>query len=133
VYLDADHFKKINDAYGHAAGDEVLRDLSAILKAQLRKTDFVARVGGEEFVMVLPETSIEGAVQAAVKLREAIKGHVFLGERAVRVTASLGVTALSEGPSLKNASELIEEADKLAYQSKTTGRDRISSPRGQIV
>jgi diguanylate cyclase (GGDEF)-like protein len=133
MYLDADYFKKINDTYGHAAGDEVLRDLAAILTAQLRKTDFVARVGGEEFVMVLPETGLDGAIQAAVKLREAIKGHAFLGEKATRLTVSLGVVSIGENAGLASAAELTEAADKFAYQSKTTGRDRISSPRGQIV
>lgn len=96
IYMDADYFKRINDTYGHAAGDEVLKEFAAILNAQLRKSDFVARVGGEEFVMVLPETNLEGAVQAAIKLRTRIKSHPFLGEKALKITASFGLASGSE-------------------------------------
>lgn len=132
VYMDADYFKKINDTHGHAAGDEVLKQLAAILTAQLRRTDFVARVGGEEFVLVLPETSLDGAIQAAIKLRNLLKEKNFLGEKALKVTASFGVASVGENSKLKNAAELIGVADKLAYESKTSGRDRITSSRGQI-
>lgn len=133
IYFDADYFKKINDSYGHAAGDEVLRAIADILKAQLRKTDFVARVGGEEFVMVLPETSLDGALQAAVKLRNELKARTFLGERALKVTASFGVVSIGDQAGLADANALIEAADKLAYESKSAGRDRITSSRGQII
>ena len=133
IYFDADHFKKINDTYGHAAGDEVLKSFASILSTQLRRTDFVARVGGEEFVMVLPETGLDGALQAAVKLRNLIKAHPFLGDKQIKVTASFGVASIGENTHLKNASELIALADKFAYESKTSGRDRITSSRGQIV
>jgi len=133
IYLDADHFKKINDTYGHSAGDEVLKSFAEILNAQLRKTDFVARVGGEEFVMVLPETALDGALQVALKLRSHFKAHSFLGDKGLKVTASFGVASIGENAELKNAGELIEAADRFAYESKSTGRDRISSARGQIV
>ena len=133
VYLDADHFKKINDTYGHPAGDEVLKNFAAIMKKQLRETDLVARVGGEEFVLVLPETGIAGALQAATKLREAIKAFDFLGEKRIKMTASFGVMALNEDSGISNSQQLIAAADAFAYQSKTGGRDRISSPLGQIV
>jgi diguanylate cyclase (GGDEF)-like protein len=133
VYLDADHFKKINDTYGHAAGDEVLKSFAAIMQQQIRDTDLVARVGGEEFVLVLPETGIEGALQVATKLRENIKAFEFLGDKRIKMTASIGVMTLSEDPGLSSSHDLIEAADKYAYQSKTGGRDRISSPRGQIA
>lgn len=133
VYLDADHFKRVNDVHGHAAGDDVLKDFAKIMKQQLRDTDFVARVGGEEFVMVLPQTNLEGALLAATKLRNAIKAHVFLGELKVKLTASMGVMSIKENASFASAQDLIAATDKLAYQSKTSGRDRISSPRGQIA
>lgn len=133
IYFDADYFKKINDSYGHAAGDEVLKGIADILKKQLRKTDFVARVGGEEFVMVLPETALDGALQAAVKLRNELKARSFLGEKGLKVTASFGVASIGDHASLADANALIEAADKFAYDSKSAGRDRISSSRGQII
>ncbi len=133
VYMDADHFKRINDTYGHPAGDEVLQDFARIFRSQLRDTDFVARVGGEEFVAVLPETDLAGALQVATKVRTAIKAHDFLGDKRIKMTGSLGVMSFGENPALADAQALIEAADKYAYQSKTSGRDRISSPRGQIV
>jgi diguanylate cyclase (GGDEF)-like protein len=132
IYLDVDHFKKINDTYGHASGDKVLKDFAKILGLELRATDFVARVGGEEFVIVLPRTDIHGAVSAAEKLRSAIKAHHFLDARKIKLTASMGVFSIGSREGLKNAAELIEAVDKLAYESKTSGRDKITSPRGQI-
>lgn len=83
--------------------------------------------------MVLPETALDGALQAAVKLRNLIKAHQFLGDKQIKVTASFGVASIGENAQLKNASELIALADKFAYESKTSGRDRITSSRGQIV
>ncbi len=132
IYLDADHFKKINDTFGHASGDEVLKDFSALLKSRLRITDFVARVGGEEFVMVLPETNLEGAIVAAQKLRNLINEHRFLGEKQHKMSASLGVASIGSSDAA-NASELIAIADKYAYQSKTDGRDRITSVKGTAL
>lgn len=133
IYLDADNFKRVNDTQGHAAGDEVLKDFAKILKSNVRDTDFVARVGGEEFVVVLPDTNLEGALQAAEKLRRHIKNHEFVEGLGLKLTSSFGVMSFQEDKSLPDAHELMAAADKWAYQSKTTGRDRISSPRGQIV
>lgn len=132
VYLDVDFFKKINDTEGHAAGDEVLKDFGFIMKAQMRNTDIVVRVGGEEFMLILPETALDGALIAAQKVRLAVKAHGFLGARALKMTASFGVASIDSG-SFQSAQELIAAADKLCYKSKTTGRDRIHSARGQLA
>jgi diguanylate cyclase (GGDEF)-like protein len=130
IFLDADHFKKINDTLGHAAGDQILKDIARILAHCLRKTDFIARVGGEEFVTVLPETSLEQALQVAVKIRNFIKAQTFLDQNRVKLTMSMGVTTVT--PDVSSASGFIDVADKFAYASKTGGRDRITSPQGTI-
>jgi diguanylate cyclase (GGDEF)-like protein len=130
IYLDADHFKRINDTYGHASGDEVLQGLAEIMKSQLRKTDFLARVGGEEFVMVCPETNLEGALQVATKLRAKLAEHDFLGPQKIKMTASFGVASLSELAPGEDAVVLMQRADAMAYKSKNSGRDRITSSRG---
>jgi diguanylate cyclase (GGDEF)-like protein len=127
IYLDADHFKRINDTYGHASGDEVLKDLAEIMKSQLRKTDFLARVGGEEFVMVCPETDLPGALQVANKMRAKLAEHNFLGSHKIKMTASFGIASLAELSPAEDAAVLMKKADEMAYKSKTSGRDRISS------
>jgi len=128
IYMDADHFKRVNDTYGHSAGDEVLQDLAMLIKEQLRVTDFAARVGGEEFVVVLPETNYKGALIAAQKIRFAIKSHRFLGAKAHSLTASIGVICLAQATDAKDGLDVIDRADKLAYRSKQNGRDQINSP-----
>ncbi len=133
VYMDADHFKKINDTFGHKAGDDVLIDFGKVAKTHLRESDFLARAGGEEFVIVLPETDLAGALQVAQKVRNVLKAHRFLNEKNVPMTASFGVVSLGSVGPVRNALDLIAKADEYAYKSKTAGRDRITSPEGQIV
>lgn len=119
LILDLDHFKETNDTHGHAAGDQLLREVAALLEASARQGDTVARWGGEEFVVVLPETSLEGAAQLAERLRAAI-GTISLGG-ATRTSASCGVAALLAGDT---ADSLLAAADSALYLAKENGRDR---------
>ncbi len=98
ILLDLDHFKTINDQYGHPNGDIVLKLIAGVIKGQLRKTDILARFGGEEFVILLPGTTLEGAQKVAEKIRRAIEGCTFTGRMEdLRITASFGVAALKSG------------------------------------
>ncbi len=125
LLLDVDHFKSINDRYGHAVGDLCLKEIIKRVRPLLRKSDFLARFGGEEFVTLLPETGQEGAVEVAEKLRQCIEKTDFLhrGE-SVGVTISIGVTQ-AESTDLKPDSLFIR-VDKALYQAKEEGRNRIA-------
>jgi two-component system cell cycle response regulator len=122
IMADIDHFKSINDNYGHAFGDDVLREVSSILTHQCRTEDIVCRYGGEEFTILLPNTSIGHASEMAERLRTAISNHAFSfrGQR-VRVTGSFGVANLRE----QIPPSLIELADSALYSAKRSGRDRV--------
>jgi diguanylate cyclase (GGDEF)-like protein len=130
VACDIDHFKKINDTYGHLIGDEVLREFGTRLQQTLRQgTDWVARVGGEEFAIVLPETGLEAAVQVARKLRDRIRSHRFRVQgRKIPVSASFGVCGMAVIPTRERgyARRFQEIADAALYRSKREGRDRVS-------
>lgn len=125
VALDVDHFKPVNDRYGHAAGDAVLRRLAEVLSEGVRDVDVAARVGGEEFVLVLPETSAAAAREVAERLRAAIASAVVEhdGER-IQVRISAGVAAWPE--SVGAPEDLLDAADAALYTSKHSGRDRVS-------
>ena len=122
VTFDIDHFKKINDGYGHPAGDEVLRQVADFATQALRPTDFLGRMGGEEFAVLLPETGAADAFIAAERLRRTIEQHQFNipGGAKINVTASFGVSAVSDFPT---TSEWLACADKLLYEAKTSGRN----------
>lgn len=127
LMLDIDHFKQVNDTWGHAAGDEVLRAVARIVKQSLRDVDISARYGGEEFVIVLPETALAGAVQIAERLRLAIATTpVTLAEpsagQKVTVTVSIGI---AEAASLESGETLISRADAAMYRAKEGGRNRV--------
>ena len=122
VVWDLDHFKRINDQFGHPAGDKVLRVLGRILREGLRASDFSARYGGEEFVSLLPETGAEAALSLADKIRETVGGSDFKGGGGhVSVTLSAGITQASEADSPE---VLIKRADQALYQAKQEGRNR---------
>jgi diguanylate cyclase (GGDEF)-like protein len=123
VMLDIDHFKGINDTLGHAVGDAALKGLVEACRKVLRASDLLARLGGEEFAVLLPETPIPHAADAAERLRATIAGHVIEHDGvAVRITASLGVAQWTDvGESL---SELLNRADAAMYLAKTGGRNR---------
>ncbi|QLC72985.1 diguanylate cyclase [Pseudomonas sp. LPB0260] len=121
--VDIDHFKGINDAYGHLAGDKVLKIIAQELRKRLRKIDFIARFGGEEFVLLLPSTPLDGGLQLLETLREGIQGcpFHFRGER-VGITLSAGISAFAEG---ERSDQVLERADQALYRAKRGGRNRI--------
>lgn len=124
VIVDVDHFKKVNDTYGHDAGDQVLKAVGATLTAMARTTDKVARLGGEELAILLPQTDREGALEAAERCRRAIEALVVrtnAGE--VRVTASFGVAMYQERSGAAGA--LFDRADQALYSAKHGGRNRV--------
>lgn len=123
VMFDADHFKRINDTFGHAAGDEVLKAVVSTGREALRAPDVLGRLGGEEFAILLPDTSLEGAVTLAERFRQAVAGlQVEADDPPIRLTVSLGVAALRANDS---SDSVMERADKALYVAKTAGRDRV--------
>lgn len=125
LMVDLDHFKKINDTYGHRRGDAVLRETARIMVDVMRKVDFVARYGGEEFVVIMPHTGLEGAVKAAERLRASVEDTWFEGlPEAGDITISIGVTTLVEGVDVE-VDGLIERADEALYRAKVNGRNRV--------
>jgi two-component system cell cycle response regulator len=125
LMFDIDFFKRINDHYGHLAGDHVLRELAETVQSRIRRDEVFARYGGEEFVIVLPETEMEGATSLAETLREKVKEHsfAFQGEN-IPVTISIGCALLQDD---KAATDLIQRADEKLYQAKRSGRNRVCS------
>lgn len=123
LIIDFDHFKSVNDDFGHLAGDRVLVEASALIRRTLRESDTLARFGGEEFICLLPHTAREGALMVAQRIREAIRSETFAhdGQR-LRVTVSIGgVTCETSETGLER---LTSKADTLLYQAKQGGRDR---------
>jgi len=120
--LDVDHFKRVNDTYGHDVGDAVLRELACLVRGQVRTVDVVARWGGEEFVVLGPGVSLAGCLELAERIRGVVAAHVF--PAAGPVTVSIGVTAYSQGDS---PTALFSRADKALYAAKERGRDRVES------
>ncbi len=124
VLMDLDNFKEVNDTYGHVAGDQVLRRVAEIGLSRIRAVDVLARVGGEEFALLLPETSLHMAQLAAERIREGIASEVMAVEKGqVRLTASLGVAAIS--PEAKQLDDLYVRADQALYEAKNNGRNQV--------
>jgi diguanylate cyclase len=120
--IDIDNFKKLNDSLGHAAGDQALKALAAGVRQRLRPQDHLARFGGEEFVVLLPQTDLDEAEQALTRLQRSLSEALFLHEgREVFVTFSAGVTAWRPGEELQPA---LERADQGLYEAKRTGKNR---------
>ncbi|MDP1784823.1 MAG: GGDEF domain-containing protein, partial [Sulfuricurvum sp.] len=120
LLLDIDHFKLINDRFGHLIGDEVLKAFSALLSKQIRDSDVVARWGGEEFVILLPDTSLSSAIKMAEALRQRIEVNVF--ETVKNLTCSIGVAEFNP---VEEADDLLQRADEKLYGAKNGGRNRI--------
>lgn len=127
LMFDIDHFKKINDAYGHLFGDDVLIALSAVIDNQIRPVDQFGRYGGEEFVVIMPETDIESAATSAERFRKKIEAMRLVDERGntVPVSASFGVASSSDNT--ESAMDLLELADKRLYLAKHAGRNKVIS------
>jgi diguanylate cyclase (GGDEF)-like protein len=125
IVFDIDHFKRINDTRGHLAGDAVLRQIAALIAAHVRRDDLVARVGGEEFALLLPEIPLESARVVAEKLRALVARTAFRFEDTeIPVTASFGVSSITPEASL-TAVELYRHADEHLYEAKRSGRNRV--------
>jgi diguanylate cyclase (GGDEF)-like protein len=120
ILFDVDHFKSINDTYGHIAGDNVLKEITRLVTKIIRQVDYLGRWGGEEFLIVLPDTDIHSAERLAQRLCDAIRQNRFDGLR--QVTASFGVADYRYGHELE---EMLHAADGAMYQSKQNGRDRV--------
>jgi two-component system cell cycle response regulator len=126
LVFDVDHFKQINDRFGHLAGDAILRQLGAVLLGRLRVNDVVARIGGEEFALITPEVGLEGATELAGKINRLIADTRFEFEGArVDVTVSVGVAEWQ--PHFEDAADLFQAADAKMYEAKRSGRNRVCS------
>jgi diguanylate cyclase (GGDEF)-like protein len=124
VLFDIDHFKQINDTYGHVAGDSVLRQLALVVKPRLRLQDVLARVGGEEFAVLLPEVEVAGALIAAEKVRRLVEGARFVVDtKEFGCTVSIGVCAYRS--EMTSPGMLYDAADKNLYEAKRGGRNRV--------
>ncbi len=124
IMFDIDHFKKINDSLGHLAGDLVLKQLAATVRAKIRREDILARYGGEEFAILLPEIEHQNAQQFAEKIRKLVEKQAFKFEQSkIAVTVSVGVSSASA--EIQNGSDLVKAADERLYQAKEGGRNRV--------
>ncbi len=119
LFIDIDNFKEINDTYGHKRGDQVLRHVASLIRQELRSTDYVGRFGGEEFLVILPETRPEEAVRVAERIRRIVEEADFGG---IRVTVSIGATGYREGESY---TEVLDRVDKAMYKAKEHGKNRV--------
>jgi diguanylate cyclase (GGDEF)-like protein len=121
IMVDIDHFKKVNDEYGHQVGDSVLREFSSLLQENIRATDHLSRWGGEEFIILLPETSLENSVCVAEKVLTAITNYSF--SNVGKLTASFGVSKVN--PNSSSNRESLYQVDEVLYQAKNEGRNRV--------
>jgi diguanylate cyclase (GGDEF)-like protein len=130
LMLDIDFFKKINDEFGHLVGDDVLRAFAQRLREFLRSGDFCARFGGEEFVVVLPDTDLVTALEVAERVRKGVAQYPLLNMPRIQATVSIGVATMARGQSI---SELFAEADAAVYLAKNAGRNQVCSHTQTLV
>ena len=132
LMIDLDHFKRINDQYGHLAGDAVLREVAQRIDAEMRISDTGARFGGDEFALVLSEAAITDGERVAARVLHAVRNQpVFIGKVAETITLSIGLAAATPGPGMRDykvlAERLMAEADAALYRAKSAGRNRIAT------
>jgi len=126
LMADIDHFKKFNDRYGHLVGDVILKEIVKMIKENLRHVDLVGRYGGEEFLILLPETNKENALVAAERIRRKVQVSPILAyDETIRVTLSIGVSSFPDDG--QDQRDLLDKADWALYRSKNTGRNRVSA------
>lgn len=129
--IDVDFFKKINDTYGHLCGDYILQEVAYNIVNNFRQTDFVFRYGGEEFTVILTETSVESAQIPFERLRKTIEEQVFkYDNKDIKVTISAGI---SSNTKLQDAWDMLDEADKALYKAKNNGRNRVELFKKEIL
>ncbi|MCL5022773.1 MAG: diguanylate cyclase [Nitrospirae bacterium] len=126
LMADIDYFKKVNDAHGHRTGDELLKEMSGIIKNSCREIDTVSRWGGEEFIILLPQTKKESGLLFAARMLKVISEHRFAGIAGNRMTVSIGVASVPE-PSIDTGEKLINASDVALYEAKRKGRDRAEA------
>ena len=127
IIIDLDHFKKINDTYGHQAGDAVLQSAASVFRNALRHSDIIGRYGGEEFTVLLPQTIPEDARQLAERLRRDLEKHIVAySNQSIHVTASFGVSGMQTLGIEDSVNSLIKKADQALYEAKRLGRNRVS-------
>jgi len=126
MMIDVDHFKVINDAYGHQKGDQIIRRVAAALKKSIRQVDVIGRYGGDEFFIILPETKAQNAKTAAARIQNifATKGFIIRANTAVKVALSIGISGFPAN-NVKEAKDLITRSDNAMYAAKKAGRNRI--------
>jgi diguanylate cyclase (GGDEF)-like protein len=132
MMIDIDHFKSINDTYGHQAGDQVLAEVAKIIASQFREVDTVARYGGEEFVVLLPESAKAAAAAAAERILQEVESHPFKNLKGSKrkVTVSIGIAGLPD-PLITNPDELVRCSDTALYRAKQAGRNRVEVGEGK--
>ncbi len=129
LIMDLDNFKVINDTFGHAAGDEMIREMGNIIRTGFRKTDIAGRIGGEEFAVVLKNTSLEEAKKVAEQFRETVsRRKVIYGKQEIGYTVSIGVAAIgSNTDDINNIEDLLKMADDALYKAKAKGRNCVAT------
>jgi diguanylate cyclase (GGDEF)-like protein len=124
IMLDIDHFKKVNDTYGHPAGDEVIKALAGIIKKATRETDFAGRYGGEEFAIILPDTPVANVEFVSERIRRLVeKCTVVYDEVEINFTISIGISGFKQ--TYKDSTQWLDSADKALYKAKESGRNRV--------
>jgi diguanylate cyclase (GGDEF)-like protein len=131
LMIDIDHFKEVNDQFGHQAGDVVLREVAQCIQSSIREVDSLARWGGEEFVVLSPNTLKENAVRAAERVLNSVSAHSFSGIVNHRITVSIGVSGVPD-PQLDTAEKLVHAADLALYEAKRKGRARVEAGAPQV-
>ncbi|MBU0663213.1 MAG: GGDEF domain-containing protein [Proteobacteria bacterium] len=135
--LDIDHFKNVNDTYGHQIGDMVLKKLSHLITESVREVDVAIRYGGEEIMVILPNTRIENAFELAERLRKQIEETIMVAadprkrQPAIHLTVSIGVSEYQFSDGWDNAQKVLQRADKALYQAKDQGRNRVATSKKQ--